>query len=547
MHRRAFLASAGLVLGGRAAAGVVPSSEPEPAPARTDRVRVRHAMKRATRFMMDVASYEGGFVWTYLPDFSRSWGELEARRSMLWVQPPGTPTVGHALLDALHATGDEDYLGAATRVGGALIAAQHPSGGWNYVHDFAGAESLAEWYATYGRNAWRMEEFQRHHDSSTFDDACTASATQFLLRLRLEPGLAPMPGAPAVSVALDRALRLVERSQYPNGGWPQRYPPAENYTRLVTFNDDVLLENVRTLLMAHGALGVGGLLDPLRAAMDCVRSMQQPRPQPGWGLQHDHQGKPVGARSYEPASLVTHTTATNAALLLDFHALTGNAAYTSRASEALNWLERVALTPAQRREYGGTHPTFVEIGTDQPLYVHRHGSNVVNGRYYVDKTFAPRLGHYRPVRRIDTGALRGRLEELRSGPAPPLLPERPGSVPLPRYFTLAAPTLRELCTGDAPALPAVSREQALRVVADLDAEGRWLAPLRRTSNPYRGPGTAEPYTADTYASTDVGDRTDTSPYPVAHPPASYASDDPGAAPQAPAGISCPASSATWRR
>ena len=36
---------------------------------------VRQAMRRATQYMMDEVSVDGGFVWNYLPDFSRQWGE----------------------------------------------------------------------------------------------------------------------------------------------------------------------------------------------------------------------------------------------------------------------------------------------------------------------------------------------------------------------------------------------------------------------------------------------------------------------------------------
>ena len=41
--------------------------------------QVINTMKTATRFMMDKVSYNGGFVWNYLPDMSRSWGEMEPR------------------------------------------------------------------------------------------------------------------------------------------------------------------------------------------------------------------------------------------------------------------------------------------------------------------------------------------------------------------------------------------------------------------------------------------------------------------------------------
>ena len=117
--------------------------------------QVINTMKTATQFMMDKVSYNGGFVWNYLPDMSRSWGEMEAKRTMVWIQPPGTPSVGHLLLDAYHATGDEYYYEAAQKVANTLIWGQLECGGWNYVFDFAGENSLKSWYDTVG-TAWIM-------------------------------------------------------------------------------------------------------------------------------------------------------------------------------------------------------------------------------------------------------------------------------------------------------------------------------------------------------------------------------------------------------
>ncbi len=111
---------------------------------------------------------------------------MEAYPSMIWIQPPGTATVGHLFLDVYHATGDEYYYEAAREVALSLIAAQHPSGGWNYLHDFAGEESIRRWYDTIGKNGWRLEEFHHYYGNATFDDAGTAEASQFLLRMYLE-------------------------------------------------------------------------------------------------------------------------------------------------------------------------------------------------------------------------------------------------------------------------------------------------------------------------------------------------------------------------
>ncbi len=72
----------------------------------------------------------------------------------------------------------------------------------------------------------------------------------------------------------------------------------------------------------------------------------------------------------------------------------------------------MALPPERGALAGGgrTHPTFVEIGTNEALYVHRTGSNVTNGRYYVDKDPKKTLAHYSSFRRVDTAALRGSIE-----------------------------------------------------------------------------------------------------------------------------------------
>ena len=180
------------------------------------RAEIEAAMKRATIFMVEKVSTRGGYVWSYLPDMSRRWGEIEAKPSMIWVQPPGTATMGHLFLDAYHATGDDYYYRAAAKAADALIRGQHRSGGWNYFIDFAGPASTRRWYATIGRNAWRMEEFQHFGDNGTFDDAGTSEAMQLLLRIHVEKK------DRRYKAPLDRAIGFVLNSQYPIGGWPQR-------------------------------------------------------------------------------------------------------------------------------------------------------------------------------------------------------------------------------------------------------------------------------------------------------------------------------------
>lgn len=147
--------------------------------------KTQTVMKAATRYMMDSISLHGGFVWYYLPDKSRRWGEMEAYPSMIWVQDGGTVSVGNVLLDAYAATNDEAYYHWARQSALTLIGGQSPNGGWNYMIDLNGEASLKQWYATIGKNGWRLEEFQHFYGNDTFDDDVTSGAARFLLRLYL--------------------------------------------------------------------------------------------------------------------------------------------------------------------------------------------------------------------------------------------------------------------------------------------------------------------------------------------------------------------------
>lgn len=463
---------------------------------------VRAAMQRATRYMLDRVSTRGGFVWSYLPDLSRRWGELEATPSMIWIQPPGTATMGHLFLDAYHATGDEFYYDAAVRTTRAVIAAQHASGGWHYMFDFDGPASMAQWYSTIGKHAWRLEEFQHDWGNATFDDAGTAESARLLLRMYAEKREG------AFKPALDQAIAFVLDSQYPIGAWPQRYPkgvPFEHhglpdYTGFYTFNDDVAAENIEFLVQVYQALGDRRVLDAITRAMSAFVVMQQGPPQAGWALQYTADLQPSGARTYEPRALATHTTASNIERLLRFHELTGDTRYLARIGEALDWLDRVASPPGVAPP-GRTHPTFIEVGTDKPLYVHRTGSNVVNGRYFADDDPAQPLGHYSAFRAVDTKGLRTRLQAALRADHAALrarspLTLAPGQVPLPRFV----------------AVEPAGTETPRQVIDALTSEGAWIGPLGYNSHPYKGPAPSAVAPGD-FAGTHVGDEYDTSPFP----------------------------------
>ena len=311
--------------------------------------QVLKTMKTATQFMMDKVSYNGGFVWNYLPDMSRSWGELEAKRTMAWIQPPGTPSVGHLLLDVYHATGDEYYYEAAKKVANALIWGQLECGGWNYVFDFAGENSLKDWYATIGKSGWRLEEFQHYYGNATFDDGGTMEAAKFLLRMYVEKN------DPAFRPALEKCINFVLESQYPVGGWPQRYPlmydhPFQgktDYSSFITLNDDVIPEATEFLMQCYQSLGIPGLKEPVLRAMYLIITLQQGAPYAGWSDQYFVDNlKPAHGRSYEPRSVNTGTTVRIIRLLMDYYKLTGDTRFLSGIPSALDFLDSMKL-PAE--------------------------------------------------------------------------------------------------------------------------------------------------------------------------------------------------------
>lgn len=456
-------------------------------------------MLDATRYMVEEISTGGGYLWYYRPDLSRRWGEMEAYESMIWLQDPGTVSMGHTFLDAYHATGEEYYYSAAEKAASAIVRGQRPEGGWNYMIDFAGEKSITRWYNTIGKNGWRLEEFQHYYGNSTFDDKVTADAARFLLRIYLEKGNT------SYKAALDRVIDFILKSQYSEGGWPQRYPlrydfrknGKQDYSSFFTFNDDVIWENIHFLVQCYQNLSKEDYTDAITRGMDFYLLTQHSSG--GWAQQYDMDLNPAGARSYEPLALLPSTTFSNVMLLLRFHELTVDRKYLDGIPRAIEWLELTRL-PENASEGGRyTHPTFVEPGTNKALYVHRKGSNVVYGHYYYDHNDTLLLGHYGGKCKLDIDELKKQYDSHvtavpRKSAGELFMDEK-------RYFDL----------NRSRQMPIYDEHEIAEIIEGLDKNGRWLTKGAMISHPYIGDGQNQEST-DKYASTNVGDITDTSPY-----------------------------------
>ncbi|MCE1197868.1 MAG: pectate lyase [Marinilabiliales bacterium] len=471
------------------------------------RQEVEQTMMKATTFMVEKAAVNGGYVWYYLPDFSRRWGEMEAYPTMIWLQHPGTTSMGHLFLDLYQATGNEYYYRAAQKAAAAIIWGQSPEGGWNYMIDFAGDRSLRNWYGTIGKNGWRLEEFQHYYGNATFDDDVTSDAARFLLRIYLTKM------DPAYKPALDKAIGFILNSQYPAGGWPQRFPLKydfnkqghPDYTSFYTFNDDVIWENIHFLMQCYEVLGEARFLDPIRRGMEFYLLSQDACG--AWGYQMNMAMETAGARTYEPTAFMPAPTCTNAFLLLKFYQFTGDKKFLQAVPKSIAWLEQTQL-PANEIDGSRTHPTFVEIGTNRPLYVHRKGSNVKYGTYYTDYNSQHLLSHYNGKREVRLHELKAEYQRLASLPEESVTegsPLKPG-----RYAGIGTPQQEIDLTKDH--FDMVPKEETVRMLlGDLDPEGRWLVKHGSFSHPYAGDGQKQEAT-DQFCSTNVGDETDTSPF-----------------------------------
>ena len=341
------------------------------------------AMKKAADFMTNTVSNHGGYVYAWSENLSQQWGEIPARPTQVWTQPPGTPTVGMMYLDANKATGETAFLDFAKRAADALIWGQHPAGGWHYVIDFD-MPGLRKWYDEVASKCWGWEEYYHYYGNCTYDDQATSAPTEFLLELytaTLDP---------AYREPLLRALGFILESQYPNGAWPQRYPIMDDYphdghadyTPYYTFNDGVIVNNIELLIPVWEKLGDEKYWKAALRGMDFYLISQLPKPQAGWAQQYTLDMQPGAGRSYEPAAVSVHRTVSNLKDLMKFYAITGDRRYLAPVPAALEWLVSSKIHNDPSKNY--THAGFYEPGTNKPLYYHFTGESKEESTHRID-------------------------------------------------------------------------------------------------------------------------------------------------------------------
>jgi hypothetical protein len=338
------------------------------------RDQVQECLLRAVQFFHDRVAVEGSYLWQYSADLSQQEGEGKASRNTGWVQPPGTPAVGLALLRAYRATGDSRCLTAACDAASALVRGQLQSGGWDYRIEFDPAQRT--------RYAYRLDgERPNARNTSTLDDNTTQAALKFLMEIDQELGFQNEQVHTTVRYALDSLLRV----QYSNGAWPQRfdgqsadsrdvpvqaarYPdtwsrkyPRKDYRNYFTFNDNTIIDMISTMFQAARIYQESTYAAAAERAGDFILLAQMPEPQPAWAQQYNHDMEPAWARKFEPPSITGGESQSVMQGLLTLYRHTGKQKYLEPIPRAIRYLRASELE-------GGRLARFYELQSNQPLY-----------------------------------------------------------------------------------------------------------------------------------------------------------------------------------
>ena len=406
----------------------------------------KSALRKAAEYYRENVAVNGGYVYHTTADLKTRWGEGKATSTQIWVQPPGTPTVGLAYLQAYLATGDEYYLAAAKDTAAALCYGQLKSGGWQNCIDFDPKGRVYHYRG--GRGGGK--------NYSSFDDDQTTAALRFLMQL--DQALEFKDAK--VHVACEFALKAVLAAQFPNGGFPQVFAgPAtdqpivkanfpdydwrtegriKEYWNLYTLNDNVTGNIAETLILAHQIYKDDRYLLAVKKLGDFLILAQLPNPQPIWAQQYNYAMQPAWARKFEPAAASGDESQEAIAALLSINNVTGDAKYLKPLPAALAYLKKAEL-PGD-----GSQPQlarFYELRTGKPLYMQRKGD--VYELTYSDADLPDHYG-FKVSSQVDR---------------------------LQRTYT----RLKENGADKTAASRRVSETKVKQAIADLDDQGRWLS------------------------------------------------------------------------
>lgn len=201
-----------------------------------------------------------------------------------------------------------------------IVSWQNPNGGWWKSYD---AETTRP-AKVEDKPGIKGDDDSVWHQTSTIDNGATYSEVAILARAYR------VTKDERFKTAFDRGLSFLLEMQFPNGGWPQRYPILPNYGAHITYNDDAMI-NVMLLLreIAAGKSADYAMVTPdqrakvaqaLERGVECVLNTQIKinGKLTAWCQQHDEKTlAPTNARAYELPSICSSESAAITNFLMD--------------------------------------------------------------------------------------------------------------------------------------------------------------------------------------------------------------------------------------
>jgi PelA/Pel-15E family pectate lyase len=317
---------------------------------------------------------------------------LQSARAAAAELPPAEPV----LTDTMNKPAEWFASAEGKQLADNIVSWQNPEGGWwkQYDPKRPRPADLVRGAPSGGDDDWES--------SSTFDNGATYTEVRLLARAYMATH------DDKYKQAFARGLKFILEAQYPNGGWPQRFPVRDNYGRHITFNDK-LMSSVMLLLKeiasGGGDFAFVGEAERTRAkqafdrGVECILKMQIKAPDgklTGWCQQHDAQTlAPAPARAYELPAITSFETADIVLLLMQIER--PDARVRQAITSAVEWFERSAITG---KKYVRINDKNLKYGVDRRLSDDPTGSPIW-ARFYEIETNKPMFADRDGVKRYD--------------------------------------------------------------------------------------------------------------------------------------------------
>lgn len=240
-----------------------------------------------------------------------------------------------------------------------ILLYQRSDGGWPKDYDMLAVLTQAQ-RAT-------VQATRDRHDCS-YDNSNLHSQVKYLAQAVAQTG------NPQWRAACERGLDFMLRSQYPNGGFPQRFPNPKSYHAHITFNDGVMIGILRVLAEASEQQPHFAWLDDARRqrarqsvarGIECILRCQieVDGQKTGWCQQHDADNYAAApARTFELASICPQETSDIVRFLQQRE--TRSEEVELAIAAAINWLKRVQLDGLRVERIASERAEFERHTTD---------------------------------------------------------------------------------------------------------------------------------------------------------------------------------------